>query len=382
MRQKWLLLVALLALPASAQAQTYYNTVQLTIDSTAAGIGFTSTDILIGSGHPQVNSASCVSNSSGGEFRYRVDGTAPTTSVGIPVPAGGALTFTNTSALLNFKGIRTGSTSAVLNCTLSDALIPANAPVGPVGGGGGGSSGSVTGSLATNGQAAAANRLGTLPAVVNNSAPSYTDGRDAALSVTTGGAQRVMITNAAGTASTIATDQTYGTSTYTEATTTGPLVGAVRTDTPAALANTTNEVAPLAVSALNGLYVASADDPCRRIAKTVIPINIASATTTEITPSLAGASNYYYVCSLNLVSASANNMALVDDDSDNCGSVTAGMAGGTTAASGWNFAANGGMTFGNGAGTIFKTNGTNRVICLVTSGAGQVSGAITVVAAP
>lgn len=123
-------------------------------------------------------------------------------------------------------------------------------------------------------------------------------------------------------------------------------------------------------------------DPCSSAAKTFIPISITGATTTELTASLAGASTNYYVCSLNLVTAAANNVALVDDDTDNCASVTSGLAGGTTAASGWNFAANGGLTFGNGQSSIFKTNGANRVLCLVTSAATQLSGSMTVVAAP
>jgi hypothetical protein len=117
-------------------------------------------------------------------------------------------------------------------------------------------------------------------------------------------------------------------------------------------------------------------------AKTVIPINISTAATTELTSSLAGASNHYYGCSLVLFTAGANNIALVDDDSDGCGSPTSGLAGGTTAASGWNFAANQGIVIGNGAATVFKTNGANRVLCLITSAATQVSGVLTVVVAP
>lgn len=125
-----------------------------------------------------------------------------------------------------------------------------------------------------------------------------------------------------------------------------------------------------------------ATDPCTTSAKTYLPINIVTATTTEITASLAGAGNHYYICSLNLVTAGANNVALTDDDTDNCGSVTSGLAGGTTAATGWNLGANGGVSVGNGMGTVFKTGGTNRVVCVVTSAAVQLSGAISVVAAP
>lgn len=128
-------------------------------------------------------------------------------------------------------------------------------------------------------------------------------------------------------------------------------------------------------------WVRDRADPCASGAKTFLPISISTATTTEITPSLAGASTNYYVCSLVLVTNAANIVTLVDDDSDGCGSPTAGMSGGTTTA-GWTLAANGGLAFGNGMGSIFKTNGANRVICLVTSAATQLSGTMTVVAAP
>lgn len=124
-------------------------------------------------------------------------------------------------------------------------------------------------------------------------------------------------------------------------------------------------------------------DPCGTLAKTYLPINISTATTTEVTPALAGASTHYYVCSINIGPvAGAQNVALVDDDSDGCGSVTSGLAGGTTAGSGWNIAANGGLVLGNGASSVARTGGTNRVLCLVTSAAVQTSGVMTVVAAP
>ncbi len=159
------------------------------------------------------------------------------------------------------------------------------------------------------------------------------------------------------------------------------MAGSVRRDTAASSAGTTGDNATLNTDA-NGLLWSRNADPCSALAKTFIPINISTATTTELTAALAGASTNYYVCSLNLVTAAANNVALADDDTDNCASVTSGLAGGTTAGSGWNLAANGGLTFGNGTGSIFKTNGANRVLCLVTSAATQLSGSITVVAAP
>lgn len=305
-------------------------------------------------------------------------------------------------AVTDTVGIWTGSIAgcthikviATAGFAASDTVVAAVAVVS--GGSSPGSSGSVggevtnagvfavqpTGTLANDANAAGTDRLATLPGITENAAPTRTDGRNAALSMTTGGAARVMITNAAGAAQTLASDATFGTSTYTEATTTGPVVGGVRNDTPDSLANTTNEAAPIGLSALGGVWMALASDPCSYLAKTHIPIDIVTATDTEITAALAGASNHYYVCSVNLVTAGANNVALVDDDSDGCGSITSGVAGGSTAGEGWNFGANGGLTIGNGLGTIFKTNGTNRVLCLRTSANVQLSGSITVVAAP
>lgn len=178
----------------------------------------------------------------------------------------------------------------------------------------------------------------------------------------------------------------YVASTVTEdigETASNPLLGiaSVRRDVAASSAGTTGDNATVNTDAI-GLLWARQLDPCNGTAKTVLPVSISTATTTEITPSLAGASNFYYVCAVNLVTAASNNVALVDDDSDGCGSVTAGMAGGTTAATGWNFAANGGLTLGNGDATVAKTNGTNRVVCLMTSAATQLSGTIVVATAP
>lgn len=272
-------------------------------------------------------------------------------------------------------------------------------------------------------------KVPVLPGTVSTSAPTWTSGNQSALSLQTDGSVRAAITNTptvtanAGTnlntsalLTTAAHDSAFGTAgtadtqvrtvqgiasmtpllvnpgtaanfgIYAEdaAETAGgnlSMAGSVRRDTAASSAGAAGDNATINTDA-NGLLWSRTLDPCTALAKTFIPINITTATTTELTPSLAGASTNYYVCSLNLVTAAANNVALADDDTDNCASVTSGLAGGTTAGSGWNLAANGGLTFGNGAGSVFKTNGANRVLCLVTSAATQLSGSITVVAAP
>lgn len=122
-------------------------------------------------------------------------------------------------------------------------------------------------------------------------------------------------------------------------------------------------------------------DPCTSTAKTFVPINIVTATTTQLVA--ASSSNYVYVCNLTLLpTAGAQNIALIEDDTSACASPTAGMAGGTTAATGANIAANGGYVLGSGIATVAKTAATNRYVCLISSAAQQTSGVMSYVLAP
>jgi hypothetical protein len=105
-------------------------------------------------------------------------------------------------------------------------------------------------------------------------------------------------------------------------------------------------------------------------------VNMVTATTTQII-AISGTAGRTYICSIDLVAAGADNVALVSGSGTNCASNLAGLAGGTTAATGWNFAANGGLTKGGGLGMIYKTVTTNNEVCLVTSAAVQLSGSIT-----
>lgn len=158
------------------------------------------------------------------------------------------------------------------------------------------------------------------------------------------------------------------------------MVGTVRRDVATSSAGTTGDNATANTDALGLLWTRSLD-PCNGVAKVSVPINIATATTTELVA--ASASNFVYVCSLNIgPTAGAQNIALIEDDTAACASPTAGLAGGTTAASGWNIAANGGLTFGNGLGMIAKTAAANRYVCLISSAAVQTSGVLTYALAP
>ena len=54
------------------------------------------------------------------EIRYTHDGTAPTSSVGTLLEVGDVLTLHTREDVLNFKAIRTGSSSGVLDGTYGD----------------------------------------------------------------------------------------------------------------------------------------------------------------------------------------------------------------------------------------------------------------------
>lgn len=135
---------------------------------------------------------------------------------------------------------------------------------------------------------------------------------------------------------------------------------------------------PLPVRQSDGTNV-GALDPCQTATVNSTPINISTATTTRI--ATEASSVRIYICHLSIVTAAANNVALIEGTGASCaGGTPAGMAGGTTAASGWNFSANGGISLGMGGFSINQTLNTNYSVCLVTSAATQLSGVIKWVA--
>ncbi len=101
-----------------------------------------------------------------------------------------------------------------------------------------------------------------LPTGAATAANQLADGHNvtvdnASIAVTNGGTFVVQEDGAALTALQLLDDvvATLGTSTYLEATTKGNIIGAVRNDTLAALADTDNEIAPLQVNASGALYI-------------------------------------------------------------------------------------------------------------------------------
>lgn len=121
-------------------------------------------------------------------------------------------------------------------------------------------------------------------------------------------------------------------------------------------------------------------DPCQAEAKTYYVVNISTATTVEIANAVA--SEFFYICSVNLVAAAAQTIAIGEDDTDGCGSITAGLHGGATATTGWSFATNGGIVLGNGSGTVLKTATAARYLCVITGQVAQISGTVSYVSAP
>ncbi len=165
---------------------------------------------------------------------------------------------------------------------------------------------------------------------------------------------------------------------------TGSLVmGAVTTSAPS---YTTAQTSPMSLTtsgatrmdqtSIAGSVVVA--DPCEVNTPTYTPISITSATTTRIVAPTSAKKTY--ICHIFLQSAIANNVGIVEGTGGTCGSGTAGVVGGTTAANGVNLAANQGFIDGNGRHAVWSTAGTNVDLCLITSAAGPLSGTVKSVA--
>ena len=133
-------------------------------------------------------------------------------------------------------------------------------------------------------------------------------------------------------------------------------------------------IALLTLFALLSLSAFAQFDPCAQAPKIKVAIN--QTTGTKLISGVAGSK--VYICHFHLVTASAQNIALVEGTGTVCATGTAGVAGGTTAATGWNFAANGGLVLGTGGNSVLQADAASGDdICLLQSGAGQVSGSIS-----
>lgn len=152
------------------------------------------------------------------------------------------------------------------------------------------------------------------------------------------------------------------------------IIGKVTTDQTT---HGTTDLVAADVTKIGGTAVVA--NPCQQLAPTAIAVNQAAAGPTTIISGVSA--KHVYICSITLISATAQNVNVVAGTGTNCGTtVHIGFFGGTTAATGFNFAANGGLTLGNGAGVV--AGGTDTAadnICYISSSTGQVSGALTYV---
>jgi len=118
------------------------------------------------------------------------------------------------------------------------------------------------------------------------------------------------------------------------------------------------------------------------VCDTTAAVSISTITTTLAITGVAG--RHVYICAINLVTALANNVAVIAGTTTTtpCDTSAAGLAGGSTAATGGNLAANGGLAQGSGFGVVISTNGptgaaTGDNVCIATSAATQLSGSIS-----
>ena len=128
---------------------------------------------------------------------------------------------------------------------------------------------------------------------------------------------------------------------------------------------------------LNGAAMTQTTDPCSG-PKIHVPVSI----TADATLITGTASNRTYICAVSLVTATAQNIAVLSGTGTTCQTSTGPLFGGVTAATGWNFAANTGIAVGTGSGTIAKSDTDADNICIDTSSTGQISGSISYVVAP
>lgn len=121
---------------------------------------------------------------------------------------------------------------------------------------------------------------------------------------------------------------------------------------------------------------ATASDACMFQSKTNFPIATNTTTLTQIIA--ASGSTKVHICSLAIISASANTVALVYGTGSNCATGGTALIGSTTVANSMSFSANGGLTFGNGGGSVAVTP-ASQAVCITLGTAAFVSGNLTYV---
>ena len=124
----------------------------------------------------------------------------------------------------------------------------------------------------------------------------------------------------------------------------------------------------------------TAADPCMFQAKTNAGFSSAAGTFALVTGVSA---KKIFVCSISLIVPSAVSVSLAEGSSSTCGTssqaAVIGVATSGTASQGMALAANGGLTLGNGGGTVASTATAANYLCLFQSGVAQIAGNLTYV---
>lgn len=105
------LLLVLTQASDGAATRTYG---QLTVDNTTGGVALTAA-VIAPPGLSQINH--CLLRLEAAEIRFRIDGGAPTTTVGTPMEVLEVLQIDAAADLRAYRAIRTGATSGTLNMT-------------------------------------------------------------------------------------------------------------------------------------------------------------------------------------------------------------------------------------------------------------------------
>lgn len=151
--------------------------------------------------------------------------------------------------------------------------------------------------------------------------------------------------------------------------------GAALTGNPVLVAGSDGTNARSVATDTSGHPIVVNIDPCSSLAKTSVAIS--QTTSTQLFAGTSAKNNY--ICSIMALGADAENMSLVGGTGTVCATTTHAYIGGTTAAAGPNFAANGGFVAVAGNATVVRGTTTAENVCLLQSGTGRVAGWITYV---
>ena len=114
--------------------------------------------------------------------------------------------------------------------------------------------------------------------------------------------------------------------------------------------------------------------------KTFMPVSQAATGPTTLLAGVVG--KRWYICFIDLhivTNGQNNNVNLVEGTGTNCSSVSAGLMGGTTAATGPNLDSSDWLLMGNGSAAVMVTATAGDNVCYVATGATGIAGALTAV---